>query len=355
MKIRSEFDLKDFIKTEAKCLGFSHIGFTNPKAHEYSSYFFTWIQKNLHAEMGYLARQDRLDKILDPLKIMPNCQTVIVFALPYHPAPAIDESSKAVGRIASYAVGPDYHRVIPDLLQLLIGKIKEHLPSIDLEYKIYTDTGPILEKAFAQKAGLGWIGKNGCLIIPGFGSYILLAELFINLKLPGDTPFTKDFCGDCRACLEACPTQCILKNRTLNAVDCISYQTIENKTEIPEKSRADNGNWVFGCDICQMVCPWNKRFAAEPTHQHFPPIDQFPHLHLEDLSILTPQEFNNKFKYHPIKRAKRRGFYRNLSVVLGNTKSDQYLPFLKDLINQESDPIIISHALWAIQQIENCQ
>jgi epoxyqueuosine reductase len=348
----SAVDLKEQIKTEAYRLGFSHIGFTSPLAPDLTPNYLFWIKNKQHAEMNYLARQERLEKIEDPLKIMPSCQTVVVFALPYLPAEWANNPKKNFGQIASYAVGTDYHYVIPNLLEQLVETIKEKYPELKIEYKIYTDTGPILEKAFAQKAGVGWIGKNGCLIIPGFGSYVLLAELFINQKLPYDLPFTEDYCGNCQACLEACPTQCILKNRTLHAVDCISYQTIENKSDIPEKNRASHGNWVFGCDICQIVCPWNRRFAEKPAHQYFAPTDQFPSINLETLSLLSPQEFNKKFKYHPIKRAKRRGYYRNLCVVLGNTKSKKYLPFLKDLIHHESDPIIINHATWAVQQIE---
>ncbi|MAT43103.1 MAG: tRNA epoxyqueuosine(34) reductase QueG [Anaerolineaceae bacterium] len=348
----SSIDLKKFIKTEAYRLGFSHIGFTSPLAPDLTPNYLTWIDNKLHADMNYLDRQDRLEKIKDPLKILPSCQTIVVFALPYLPAEWNNKPKDNIGQIASYAVGQDYHIVIPNLLNQIVEKIIANYPGLDFEYKMYTDTGPILEKAFAQKAGLGWIGKNGCLIIPGFGSYVLLAELLINQELSYDPPFTEDYCGNCQACLDACPTQCILKNRTLNAVDCISYQTIENKSNIPEKNRASHGNWVFGCDICQIVCPWNRRFAEKPAHRHFTPIDQFPSINLETLSLLSPQEFNKKFKNHPIKRAKRRGYYRNLCVVIGNTKSKKYLPFLKDLILRESDPIIINHATWAIQQIE---
>jgi epoxyqueuosine reductase len=345
-------DLKEFIKTEAKRLGFSHVGFTTPTPPTNTSIYLSWIQKNQHAEMNYLAREDRLAKIKDPLRIMPSCQTVIVFALPYPPAKLYPSEQNNIGQIASYAVGADYHLVIPPLLENIVFKLKEKMPTFALEYKIYTDTGPVMEKSFAQQAGLGWIGKNGCLIIPGFGSYVLLAELLINLKLPIDPPFTADHCGNCRACLDACPTKCILENRTLDAIHCISYQTIENKADIPERNRTYHANWVFGCDICQIVCPWNQRFAAQPNHQHFKPLDSFPVLPLDDLSLLSPQEFNKKFKNSPLKRAKRRGYYRNVCVVLGNTKSVLYLPFLKNLLHQETDPIIINHAAWAIQQID---
>ncbi len=341
------------MKTEAARLGFSHIGFTTPTPQKHTATYLAWINRNLHADMAYLAQPDRLEKIQDPLKIMPACQTVVVLALPYRPAPRPTSTSCHTGQVASYAVGKDYHIIIPALLEKLVQTIQAGFTQLNFDYKIYTDTGPILEKAFAQSAGLGWIGKNGCLIIPGVGSYVLLAELLINLNIPPDKPFPADHCGSCRACLEACPTQCILENRTLNAADCLSYQTIENKATIPEKKRAALGNWVFGCDICQIVCPWNQRFAVQPDHLFFEPIDSLPLLNLDDLILLTPQEFNKKFKDNPIKRAKRFGYYRNLCVVLGNTKSRRYLPFLQELLSQESDPILLEHAAWAIQQIED--
>lgn len=343
---------KNFIITEALRLGFSHIGFTSPNPHKYRAVYQQWIKTNQHAGMDYLSRPDRLEKINDPSKILSTCKTMIVFALPYHPAkPLLETDKNDTGQVASYAVSKDYHIIIPELLESIIRKFQIEYPNTLIDYKIYTDTGPIMEKAYAQEAGIGWIGKNSCLIIPGFGSYVFLAEILINLDLPKDEPFQNDLCGNCQACLQTCPTGCINDNRTINANHCISYQTIENKSDIPTDLRDRISHWVFGCDICQLVCPWNKRFCKAPLHTHFEPINNFPWVKLNKIVPLTPQEFNKKFKDHPIKRSKRRGYYRNICIVMGNTQSESYIPFLIELIKQETEPLILEHALWAIKKI----
>ncbi len=352
MEFKNPQNIKEFIKTEAKNLGFIHIGFTDPTPPNTINNYLNWLKNGHHAKMAYLARPDRLEKIKNPRLILPSCKTIIVFALPYSPPDRKNTpSASTYGRIASYAAGRDYHLVIPELLTQLITKLKQTYPNLDLEYKIMTDSGPILEKAYAQKAGLGWIGKNSCLIIPGYGSYFFLAEILINFELPADQPFEKDYCGKCSACINTCPTSCILNNRTLESKNCISYLTIENKEEIPGKLRKQVGNWIFGCDVCQEACPWNKKSSKSPEQTLFDPMDEFPLVNLESVSPLSPEEFNRKFIDHPIKRTKRKGFYRNLCVVLGNTHSPRFIPFLEKILNQETDPLIINHAQWALDQI----
>jgi epoxyqueuosine reductase len=210
----------------------------------------------------------------------------------------------------------------------------------------YTDTGPILERDLAQRAGLGWIGKNTCLIHPHHGSYFLLSEILLDLPLEPDLPITTDHCGTCTRCIEACPTQCILPGRTLDARHCISYLTIELKDEIPVGLREQMGNWVFGCDICQQVCPWN-RFAGEGDPAFGRDTAAPP---LTDELLISKQEFNQRFKGSPVKRAKRRGYLRNVAVALGNTGNMQSLPVLQNALNDE-EPMVREHAQWAIAEI----
>ena len=218
-----------------------------------------------------------------------------------------------------------------------------------VSHRYYTDTGPVLERELAQHAGLGWIGKNSCLINPTIGSYVFLAELLLDLEIEPDPPFVADHCGTCTRCIDACPTQCILPNRSLDAKRCISYLTIENKGNIPEALRPLIGNWVFGCDICQIVCPWN-RFSPDEIDASFSPRGgiQTPKLIL-DLG-LTSQFFNRKFGRSPVKRAKRRGYLRNIAVALGNSLDPQAIPALEKAAD-DAEETIRQHASWALDRI----
>ncbi len=252
------------------------------------------------------------------------------------------------GKVASYAWGGDYHIVLPKRLQSLVNFIELEVGHA-VANRWYTDTGPILERDLAQRASLGWIGKNTCLIHPKHGSYFLLAEIFLDLELEPDSPFTMDHCGTCTRCIQACPTHCILPDRTIDAGRCISYLTIELKDGIPQELRSLMGNWIFGCDICQAVCPWN-RFASpegDPAF-HRDSSHHEPEL-IRELEI-TPTEFNRKFKDSPIRRTKRRGFVRNVTVALGNTGSADDLPALDNLL-ADPDPVLREHAAWAINEI----
>jgi len=267
-----------------------------------------------------------------------------VLATPYSPPSAQEQSE---GKIAAYANSADYHYTLPARMKELVQFIEEQVGS-PVKNRWYTDTGPILERDLAQRAGIGWIGKNTCLINPKQGSYFLLSEIFLDLALEPDTPFVTDHCGTCTRCIQACPTDCILPNRTLDAKRCISYLTIELKDDIPIDLRDKLGDWTFGCDICQMVCPWN-RFAADgdPAFEDKDP----PHPLTEELT-LTPQGFNQRFKRTPIQRAKRRGYLRNVAIVLGNIGDMHALPVLQNALNDE-EPMIREHASWAIEKIKS--
>jgi len=336
-------DLKDRIKTKSKQLGFILAGVTTPEPPSHTSTFETWLLQGHHGTMEYLATERSLTRRANPREILPECKSILVLATPYNPPLPAGEGLGV--RVASYACGADYHDILPLRMKELVQWIESQIGG-PIKNRWYTDTGPILERDLAQRAGLGWIGKNTCLINPKQGSYFLLSEIFLDLPLEPDPAFVTDHCGSCTRCIEACPTDCILPNRTIDATRCISYLTIELKDDIPLDLREKIGAWVFGCDICQMVCPWN-RFALEGDPD-FAGDDPSPSL-TEDLT-LTPQAFNERFKGTPVKRAKRRGYLRNVVVALGNTGDLYALPVLQNALNDE-EPMVREHARWAIEQI----
>ena len=345
-------DLKQVIKEKALQLGFILAGVTLPEPPAHYSTFEAWLAQGYHGTMTYLANDRSRTRRADPKQILPECKSILVLATPY-PSPAGRGMSEGqgegentiTGNIASYARGIDYHDILPARMKELVQFIEGQVGG-PVKNRWYTDTGPILERDLAQRAGIGWIGKNTCLIHPKQGSYFLLSEIFLDLALEPDPPFNTDHCGTCTRCIHACPTACILPNRTLDATRCISYLTIELKDDIPVELRDKLGDWVFGCDICQQVCPWN-RFAPEgdPAFDAKTPLPSLT----EELT-LTPQAFNQRFKLSPVKRAKRRGYLRNVAVALGNAGDMHVLPVLQNALNDE-EPMIREHAQWAINKI----
>ena len=345
-------ELAQALKQYARQLGFTLAGITNPQQPQHFDVFQRWLAADQHAQMAYLAEGTAIERRADPRLILPECQSILVLGIPYsNPSTAspLNEHSP-VGKVAAYAWGADYHLVLPERLKALVDFLEAQVGH-PIPNRWYTDTGPILERDLAMQAGLGWIGKNTCLINPQAGSYFLLAEILLGIDLPADLPFTSDHCGSCTRCIDACPTDCILPDRTIDARRCISYLTIENKAEIPADLRPLMGEWVFGCDICQTVCPWNIRFAPVSGDPAFAPRDGVPNPSLTDDLQLTPQAFNQKFKDSPLKRAKRRGYLRNLAVAAANSGQMIALPVLKSAA-QDDEPLIRAHAEWAIQQLE---
>ncbi len=335
--------LKQIIKDKARQLGFALTGVTTPDPPPHYTTFERWLAQGHHGSMAYLASERSRLRRADPRQILAECKSILVLATPYSPPLPVEEGSGV--RVAAYARGLDYHDVLPARMKELVHFIEEQAGG-PVKNRWYTDSGPLLERDLAQRAGLGWIGKNTCLIHPKGGSYFLLSEILLDLELEPDPPFLTDHCGACTRCIEACPTGCILPNRTLDARKCISYLTIELKDSIPLELRQKIGDWTFGCDICQMVCPWN-RFAAEgdPAFEPNAPLPS----PTEELA-LTPQAFNQRFKRTPLQRAKRRGYLRNIAVVLGNTADQRALPALQNALNDD-EPLIREHAKWAIEQI----
>jgi epoxyqueuosine reductase len=349
--------LKYEIAVEARRLGFSLFGVLEPNTPQHYEIYESWVAQGKHGEMGYLETERALTFRKDPKLILAECQSILVLGWP-HPPPDLSAQEMETdqrdprGRIAAYAWSEDYHDVIPNRLKELVGFIENRIGST-VPNRWYTDTGPILERDLAQQAGLGWIGKNTCLINPQQGSFFLLAEVLLGIKLEPDIPFSADRCGNCTRCIEACPMDCIQADRTIDASRCISYLTIELKGAIARDLRSQLGDWVFGCDICQQVCPWNQRFAQQDCSDRKDIAFEQPFL-IPELA-LTPQEFNRRFKGSPVKRAKRRGYLRNIAVVLGNSGSASAIPQLKKTLNEDIEPLVRGHAAWALGRINGEQ
>ncbi|MBP1692532.1 MAG: iron-sulfur binding protein [Chloroflexi bacterium] len=341
------------VKDEAQRLGFIFAGVTTPDPPPHLDIFLDWLAQGRHGDMAYLAGERSRQRRSNPRQILPECRSILVLAVPYFPSFDKVETRK-IGKIASYAWGADYHDVFSQRLQSLVAFVEAQV-GMRVPNHYYTDTGPILERDFAQRAGLGWIGKNTCLINPRHGSYILLAEILLGIELVPDAPFTADRCGSCTRCLDACPTACILPDRTLDARRCISYLTIELKDAIPLELRSQTGSWVFGCDVCQQVCPWNQRFASPEGDLAFEPRPDMPEPDLLRELSLTTAEFNAKFKGSPVKRAKRGGYLRNVAIALGNAYAGsgdpQAVAALAKAMQHDPEPLVRGHAAWALGQV----
>jgi len=296
----------------------------------------------MHGMMNYLAEERSRTRRADPKQILPECKSILVLAMPYSPLSQKEEGLK----VAAYALGDDYHDVIPPRLRAIVEFIEGYVGR-SIPNRCYTDTGPVLERDIAQRAGLGWVGKNTLLINPKAGSTFFLAEILLGIKIEPDEPFVTDHCGTCTRCIDACPTQCILPGRILDARRCISYLTIELKDDIPEELRPLMQDWIFGCDVCQQVCPWNR--FSPPADSAFEPKIPLPVL-TSDLT-LTSVEFNQRFKKSPIKRAKRRGYLRNIAVAIGNSGNKNEIPKLEQAM-QDDEPMIREHAKRAIEKIK---
>lgn len=343
------FELRDAIKTEAKRLGFSHIGVTQAQPVPHYEALRQWVDQGYQAHMGYLSRADTLAKRSDPGLILENCQRMICLAMPYTgPQEPINNLPPGKGRVSAYALTADYHNLIQDKLGQLEQWIQSHSPG-DVKLKSYVDTGPILERSFASAAGIGIAGKNSCLIIQGQGSYFFLAEILTNLELPVDDPFTRDLCGSCQRCIEACPTHCIQPNHTIDAARCLSYLTIEHKGEIPDDLKGQIGDWLFGCDVCQIACPHNTCTPPMTDPVGEPVLSEA--IDLYDLFTYDMAGFTNKFGKTALARSKRHGILRNAAIVLGNQKMKEALPVLKQALDNESDLGIQDACRWAIQAI----
>jgi epoxyqueuosine reductase len=338
--------LSSRIKDEARKLGFELVGISvvKPAPHERS--FAQWLREGFAGELDYMKRTELLRR--DPHTLVPWAVSIVSVGMNYHTAFSRPEPSREPrGWISRYAWGDDYHDLMKGKLEALLGRVRE-LHDGPVEGRAFVDSGPVLERDFAGVAGLGWIGKNTHLISPKKGSWFFLGELFLDLPLAYDRPL-RDRCGKCDLCLKACPTGAFVGPYLLDARRCISYLTIELKGWMPRPLRPLVGNHVFGCDICQEVCPYNVR-ARATQEVAFLPRQGLHAPELIPLLSLDKDEFRRRFHGSPIMRAKRRGFLRNVAVALGNSKSREAIPALIHALNDE-EPLVRGHAAWALGQI----
>ena len=336
------------IQARANKLGFELVGIIPAAQSETLERYRQWIENGYAGKMGYLKRH--LPLKTDVRQLLTEAKSVISLAMNYYtldPPKAVAEDP-AHGQISRYAWGDDYHDLIRQRLSELVDFIKQTAET-ELKTRVCVDTAPIIEREYAQKAGIGWIGKNTNLIHWRSGSWYFLAEVLVSIALESDTLPLRGSCGTCTRCIEACPTDAIIEPNLLDSRLCISYLTIELKESIPKALRPEMGNLIFGCDICQEVCPWNSK--AVPTDEPaFQPRDGNFAPQLLSLVGMTQQEFSRRFKGSPIKRAKRRGFLRNVLVAIGNWGEPRALPALKNALTDD-EPLVRSHAAWALGKI----
>jgi epoxyqueuosine reductase len=331
-------------KTLAREAGFDLAGVARADGAPDLSAFARWVSRGYAGEMGYLTSQ--VAKRTDLRAAFPWARSVLCVGLQYDtPGPYSTAAPADRGWIARYAWGDDYHDVMKAMLDRLVERLRAEAG--DFEARTYVDTGPIVERAWAAEAGLGAWGKNTCLLHPDHGSWFFLGEAVTDLDLAADTP-RLDMCGSCTACLDACPTGALPAPYVLDATRCISYLTIEVKGAIPEDRREGVGRHVFGCDICQDVCPWNRRRRVRgPTVFEARPGLESPDL--EDLARLDDAGFRERFRRSPVKRAKRRGLLRNVALALGNAGDPRHRPVLERLAADE-DAVVAEHARWALRR-----
>jgi epoxyqueuosine reductase len=344
-----DFDqLAGRIKVWGRELGFQQVGITDTDLSQDETHLLAWLAAGRHGEMEYMERHGRLRS--RPSELVPGTLRVIAVRMDYWPGPArdaqrvLDDTGRAY--VSRYALGRDYHKLLRKRLQLLARRIEQVVGPFG--YRAFTDSAPVLEKALAQKAGLGWIGKHTNLIDDKRGSWFFLGELFTDLPLPVDAA-TQPHCGTCRACLDICPTGAIVAPYQLDARRCISYLTIELRGPIPPQFRRAIGNRIYGCDDCQLVCPWN-RFARPTGEQSFLPRQQLDNATLIDLFHWSEDRFLRRLEGSPIRRIGHACWLRNIAVALGNAPGDAAIvAALTEKLSHPSE-LVREHVLWALEQ-----
>ena len=296
------------IKQKAEKFGFQSCGISKAEfLEEEAPRLETWLNKGYHGEMQYM--ENHFDKRLNPTLLVDGAKSVISLSYNYFPKVKIDEINNF--KISKYAYGEDYHEVIKDILKEMVAELQEEIG--EFGFRVFVDSAPVLEKAWARKSGLGWVGKNANLITKKHGSFYFLAEIICDLELEPDLAVT-DHCGSCRACIDACPTQAIVSDRIVDGSKCISYATIELKNEIPDYFNGKMDDWMFGCDVCQDVCPWN-RFSAPTLQEKFAPNFQKLNFRKNEWKELTQELFSEIFKKSAVKRTKFSGLMRNVNLL----------------------------------------
>lgn len=333
--------LENRLKEQAHALGFTLVGIATAAPADHFERFAEWVERGYAADMAYLS--EHVERRRDPNIILPAVQSVVMLGLTY-----TSTVPTMAGRVAKYAHGPDYHEFIWAKLNQLRDWLQHEVPGSVA--RGVTDSAPLLERDFARRAGLGWFGKNTMLIHRQHGSFFFLAALLTTVPLQPDTPHVKSHCGTCTACLDACPTDAFAEPGMLDARKCISYLTIEAKTLPPPEMRPLIGDWLFGCDICQDVCPWNRRGNLQPGL----PIDErIAMIDPVELLTLSKREFRQRFAGTSLMRANWRGVVRNAAIVLGNQKARHALPALRQAQQSSDDAMIQEACAWAIAAIES--
>ena len=295
---------------EAKKQGFDLIGFAPSELlSEEIEKLERWLNENFHAGMEYMERN--IEKKKDIRNLLPSAKSVISLGLNYY-TPGKYSNDRSKGKISRYAWGKDYHLIIWEKLDKLVEEIKKI--NNKFEAKKYVDTGPVMDKVWAVKSGIGWLGKHTNVINKEYGSWFFIANLITNFEFKYSLP-VEDFCGYCRACIDACPTDAIIDEYIIDANKCISYLTIENKNDIPEKFRGKFNNWIFGCDICQDVCPWNNKFSKISNVEEFFPSNGNMEMAITEVLSISKEDFKKRFKESPVKRAKLAGLKRNAAFL----------------------------------------
>jgi epoxyqueuosine reductase len=304
-----------------------------------------WLARGRHAGMRWMERDPA--KRADPRKLLPGCRSVVVAAMNYWPGAAGAAADPARARVALYARGRDYHKVLSQRLRALAAWIEEVTGAVS---RTFVDTGPVLERAWAERAGLGWIGKNANLLTRDMGSWLLLGEVLTAAVLEPDEGPHAEFCGSCTACVDACPTGAIVADGLVDSNLCISYWTIEHRGAIPPERRAGNGEWIFGCDVCQEVCPWNETFSVPADGDPFERREDLRGLDAAEILDLDETAFRARYSGTSLMRAKWEGMRRNACIVLGNRRRPEDLPVLGRAL-AAADAVVRGHAAWAIAAI----
>jgi epoxyqueuosine reductase len=337
-------DLKARLAAEAKRLGFDDVGVAAAGPADGEGRFLRWLEAGAHGEMAYMAQ--RVAERRDPRLLLAGARSVVVLTTYYrHERPP--EAPGLRGTVSRYAGARDYHRVIGRRLR----KLRRWLEAEAAGARLYAevDTGPVLEKVWAERAGVGWIGKHGNVLNRRRSSWIFLSTMVTDLALPPDAPHP-NHCGTCDRCIRACPTEAILSPGVVDARLCISHHTIEHRGPIPGALRPAHGTWLFGCDDCQEVCPWNK-FARQPGDPAFAPRTEQAAPLLAEILALGEQDFRARFEGTPLMRPGRIGLARSAAVVLGNLRSTQGVPALARALCEDPSPVVRAHAAWALGRI----
>ncbi|MPT31045.1 MAG: tRNA epoxyqueuosine(34) reductase QueG [Chryseobacterium sp.] len=295
------------IKIKASAFGFQSCGISKADfLEEEASHLENWLRNNHHGEMKYM--ENHFDKRLDPRLLVEGSRSVISLSYNYFPEEKFQNDNF---KLAKYAYGEDYHDVIKEKLRTLVAELQDEIG--EFSFRVFVDSAPVLEKAWARKSGIGWVGKNSNLITKKYGSFYFLAEIVCDLDLVEDSPVT-DHCGSCTKCIDACPTQAIISDKIIDGSKCISYATIELKDQIPDFFKDKMDDWMFGCDVCQDVCPWN-RFSAPTLEEKFQPNSQLKNFTKQEWKDITQEVFSSVFKKSAVKRTKFAGLKRNLDFL----------------------------------------